>query len=86
MVHLTHSALHWRLRCTNDTSSEDDDTALNILSSKYKGPDGASSGTGTTTRSWRTPAHSKARSKTVAISSPDRDTVPAHAASPSTTW
>ncbi|KAF1785790.1 hypothetical protein GQ600_20936 [Phytophthora cactorum] len=74
MVHLTHSALHWRLRCINDTSSEDEDTAPNILSSKYKGPDGASSDTGTATRSWRTPAHSKARSKTVL---PQRPSTPA---------
>ncbi|ETI42986.1 hypothetical protein F443_11969 [Phytophthora nicotianae P1569] len=72
MVHLTHSALHWKLRCIMDSpTSEDENTPPNIArastsktnpssekSSSDKSSDDTSS-TGTATPSWMPPGFSK---------------------------
>ncbi|KAG3071594.1 hypothetical protein PI125_g22716 [Phytophthora idaei] len=49
MVHLTRSALHWRLCCINDTSSDDESTPPNVRSSKQEDMGGTISDTGTAT-------------------------------------
>ncbi|KAG2800741.1 hypothetical protein PC116_g14585 [Phytophthora cactorum] len=64
MVHLTHSALHWRLRCINDTSSDDENTPSNVRSSKQEDTGGTISDIGTATPRSLTPAQSKPRPKT----------------------
>ncbi|KAG3112406.1 hypothetical protein PI125_g8242 [Phytophthora idaei] len=64
MVHLTHSALHWRLRCINDTSSDDENTPPNVRSSKQEDTGGTISDIGTATPRSLTPAQSKPRPKT----------------------
>ncbi|EGZ27292.1 hypothetical protein PHYSODRAFT_257399 [Phytophthora sojae] len=68
MVHLTHSAIHWKLRCIVDSSSSsssDENTPPNVSSARAMGADGGSSATGTATPPWLTPERTKHRSKRV---------------------
>ncbi|KAG3247131.1 hypothetical protein PI124_g8157 [Phytophthora idaei] len=81
MVHLTHSALHWRLRCINDTSSDDENTPPNVRSSKQEDTGGTISDIGTATPRSLTPAQSKPRPKTAVSTPPNHDTSTVHAAS-----
>ncbi|KAE8879977.1 hypothetical protein PF003_g35802 [Phytophthora fragariae] len=56
MVHLTHSSIPWRLRCIDDSSS-DENTPPNALQAapEQGSPSGASSATGTATPPWLSP-------------------------------
>ncbi|KAE9350356.1 hypothetical protein PF008_g6479 [Phytophthora fragariae] len=73
MVHLTHPAIHWTLRCIEDSSSSSDENpppnvqpALRPDSSaRDMRADGASSATGTATPLWITPERTKHGSKRV---------------------
>ncbi|GMF40044.1 unnamed protein product [Phytophthora fragariaefolia] len=63
MVHLTHSSIHWRLRCIG--SSSDENTPPNVLQAapEQDSPSSASSATGTVTPPWLSPEKTKHRSK-----------------------
>ncbi|GMF41859.1 unnamed protein product [Phytophthora fragariaefolia] len=64
MVHLTHSSIHWMLRCIDDSSS-DKNTPPNVLQAapEQGSPSIASSATGTATPPWLFPEKTKHRSK-----------------------
>jgi len=67
MVHLKHSAIHWRVRCVLDSSSEEENTAPNVARSSTASRDDNSCGgsntkthdddasTGTATPPWLPP-------------------------------
>ncbi|GMF16370.1 unnamed protein product [Phytophthora fragariaefolia] len=71
MVHLKHSATHWRVRCVVDSSSEDENTPPNVASGSAASRDGNSrsgnvskaydddASTGTATPPWLPPGTSK---------------------------
>ncbi|KAE9097880.1 hypothetical protein PF007_g16458 [Phytophthora fragariae] len=73
MVHFTHSAVHWRRRCINDMSSEDEEnTPPNIQPSqqydrvskrRVEGDSDSASATGTATPPWLPPERSRPKSK-----------------------
>ncbi|KAG2972046.1 hypothetical protein PC120_g26363 [Phytophthora cactorum] len=49
MVPLKHSAVHWRLRCIDDSSSDVENTPPNISSNQHQDASAACSDTGTAT-------------------------------------
>ncbi|KAE8915987.1 hypothetical protein PF005_g4561 [Phytophthora fragariae] len=91
-VHLTNSAVHWRRRCINDTSSEDEEnTPPNIkpsqqygLGSKRRGEgvSDSASATDTATPPWLPPKRSRPKSKAATNPLPSQESTSAPVSPP----
>ncbi|EGZ27304.1 hypothetical protein PHYSODRAFT_476424 [Phytophthora sojae] len=92
IVRLTHSAVHWRRRCINDTSSEDEEnTPPNIQPSHQYDRDSkrriedaseSASATGTATPPWLPPERSHPKSKLATNPPPSQESTPAPVSPP----
>ncbi|EGZ18939.1 hypothetical protein PHYSODRAFT_255504 [Phytophthora sojae] len=92
MVRLTHSAVYWRRRCINDTSSEDEEnTPPNIQPSHQYDRDSkrriedaseSASATGTATPPWLPPERSRPKSKLATNPPPSQESTSAPVSPP----